>query len=179
MRLLAIDPGPEQSAWLVWLEDAVEDMGIEPNDSLLAKVRRGCFANCQAVAIEKVASFGMPVGAEVFETVFASGRFAEACRGIPLYRPSRMSIKMHLCHSARANDATIRQALIDRFGGKEHAIGRKAAPGPLYGVHADLWSALAVAVTIAAVRNHEVYIAELEEAIRLLEERSRRDSVME
>jgi hypothetical protein len=29
------------------------------------------------------------------------------------------------------------------------AIGRKAAPGPLYGISRDVWSALAVAVTYA------------------------------
>jgi len=46
-----------------------------------------------------------------------------------------------------ANDASIRQALIDRFGGKDAAIGRKASPGPLHGIAADVWSALALAVT--------------------------------
>jgi hypothetical protein len=29
------------------------------------------------------------------------------------------------------------------------AVGRKAAPGPLFGIHADVWSALAIAVTYA------------------------------
>lgn len=38
-------------------------------------------------------------------------------------------------------------ALIDRFGGKDAAIGRKATPGPLYGITKDLWSALAIAIT--------------------------------
>ncbi|HET6477318.1 MAG TPA: hypothetical protein VFH93_14740 [Thermoleophilia bacterium] len=43
-------------------------------------------------------------------------------------------------------DANIRQALLDRFGGPA-AVGRKAAPGPLYGIARDVWSALAIAVT--------------------------------
>ena len=30
---------------------------------------------------------------------------------------------------------------------KAAAIGRKAAPGPLYGISRDVWSALAIAVT--------------------------------
>jgi hypothetical protein len=34
----------------------------------------------------------------------------------------------------------------DRFGGSA-AVGRKAAPGPLYGISRDVWSALAIAVT--------------------------------
>lgn len=46
-----------------------------------------------------------------------------------------------------AKDANVRQALINRFGGKDAAIGRKAAPGPLYGISRDMRSALAIAVT--------------------------------
>jgi hypothetical protein len=150
MRLLAIDPGPTRSAWLTWDDTyKVEGFGINANDALIAEIRRGVFANCQAIAIEKVASYGMPVGAEVFETVFWSGQFAEASRPLPLYRPTRAAIKMHLCHSMRANDPSIRQALIDRFATPEQpAIGLKKSPGPLYGISADVWSALAVAVTI-------------------------------
>ena len=53
---------------------------------------------------------------------------------------------MHFCNSVQAKDGNIRQALIDRFGGKEGAIGKKKTPGPLYGVHAHEWPALAVAV---------------------------------
>src|SRR3990167_6090451 len=54
----------------------------------------------------------------------------------------------HLCHDSRAKDGNIRAALIDRFGpGKDRAIGRKATPGPLFGVSSDVWSALAIAVT--------------------------------
>jgi hypothetical protein len=55
---------------------------------------------------------------------------------------------LQLCGSSRANDATIRQALLDRYGpGREKAVGTKANPGPLYGIKADLWQALALAVT--------------------------------
>ena len=46
-------------------------------------------------------------------------------------------------------DLKYRAALIDRFGGKDKAIGCKSAPGPLYSVKADAWSALALATTFA------------------------------
>jgi hypothetical protein len=59
----------------------------------------------------------------------------------------RRAVKLALCGDSRAKDANIRQALIDRFGGKDAAVGRKAAPGPLYGISRDVWSALAIAVT--------------------------------
>ena len=91
----------------------------------------------------------MPVGREVFDTVFWSGRFAQAW-GASFALLPRREVKLHLCHSAKATDATIRQALLDQFGGKERAIGTKKTPGPLYGIHKDLWSCLALAVTYAA-----------------------------
>ena len=57
---------------------------------------------------------------------------------------------MHLTNSARAKDANVRQALLDKFGpGKEKAVGKKATPGPLDGLTGDCWSALGVAVTAA------------------------------
>jgi hypothetical protein len=104
-----------------------------------------------AVAIEQIASYGMPVGAEVFETVFWSGRFAEAAyaRMRRVTRIPRMEVKMHLCHNSRAKDANIRQALIDRLG----APGTKKAPGTTYGIKADEWAALAVAVTFSDKRS--------------------------
>ena len=58
----------------------------------------------------------------------------------------RRAVKLALCGDSRAKDANIRQELIDRFGGSA-AIGRKAAPGLLYGISRDASSALAIAVT--------------------------------
>jgi len=101
-----------------------------------------------------IASYGMPVGATIFETCFWIGRFREAWRG-PCVRLTRNRVKQHICHSARAKDSNIRQALIDRYGpGKERAIGRKAMPGPLYGVKSDLWAALAVGLTFLDQRGN-------------------------
>ncbi len=104
-------------------------------------------------AIEMIASYGMPVGAEVFQTCVWIGRFIETLERGDMKEEHielmpRQKVKLALCQSARANDASIRQALIDRYGpGKDKAIGSKKIPGPLYGLKADLWSALAVGVT--------------------------------
>lgn len=62
------------------------------------------------------------------------------------YRLPRLQVKPHLFRNSRAKDANIRAALLDRFGGREVAIGRKAAPGPLDGVHGDLWASVALAI---------------------------------
>lgn len=151
MTILAIDPGNEQSAFVMFDNGRITHMGKVPNELLIVELRRECggdLSTAECVAIEMVASYGMPVGREVFDTVLWTGRFIEAADR-PHTLVYRKDVKLHLCHSPRANDATIRQALIDRFGGKERAVGNKKQPGPLYGVKADIWSALAIAVTHA------------------------------
>jgi hypothetical protein len=152
LSVLAIDPGSERSAW-VYLRDGVpKNFGMDENRHVRTEICAGVSAT-DDVVIEMIASYGMAVGAEVFETCVWIGRFMEALThsSVPpssIARIKRMEVKSHLCHRGNAKDANIRQALIDRFGpGKEKAIGTKAAPGPLYGMKADLWAALAVGVT--------------------------------
>lgn len=141
MKVLGIDPGPENSALVVFDGERVSECWYTENEVLLSELKRA--ACVFPLAIEKIASFGMPVGAEVFETVYWSGRFAQAYGVEHVERITRIDVKMHLCHNTRAKDGNIRQALIDRFG----KCGTKKKPGPLYGISGDLWSALAVAVT--------------------------------
>jgi hypothetical protein len=151
MMTLAIDPGTTQSQYVVWDGQRVLDHGLALNEVLLDFLDG--FQNHKELrpCIEMVASYGMAVGREVFETVYWIGRFDERLRalGTNPVRVFRKDVKLHLCHTNKAKDANIRQALIDRFGGKERAIGRKAAPGPLYGISSHAWAALALAVTFA------------------------------
>jgi hypothetical protein len=142
--VLAIDPGTTRSAWLRFDAVRPQGFGITANDVLVQALRSGGLP--EVVVIEKVESYGMAVGAEVFDTVFWSGRFAEAASRVAVVMLPRRAVKLALCGDSRAKDANIRQALIDRFGGSA-AVGRKAAPGPLYGISRDVWSALAIAVT--------------------------------
>jgi hypothetical protein len=142
--VLAIDPGSARSAWLQYDGTLPGRFGIATNDVLVRALRTGGLPD--VVVIEKVESYGMAVGAEVFDTVLWAGRFAEAAHRVPVVLLPRRAVKLALCGDSRAKDANIRQALIDRFGGSA-AVGRKAAPGPLYGISRDVWSALAIAVT--------------------------------
>ena len=109
-------------------------------------------------ACEMVASYGMPVGREVFETVLWIGRFWEAFDG-DMEFVYRKDVKMHLCHTTRAKDANVRQALLDKTpstgAGATPQIGTKKEPGPLYGIKSHLWSALAVAVYYAETQLEE------------------------
>lgn len=144
-HVIGLDPGPERSALVEFDGHAVLTTVYDINDEVLKELQAARVRKC-CLVIEQVASFGMPVGAEVFETVFWSGRFAEAYGFVDVHRIKRLEVKMAICHDSRAKDANIRQAIIDQYGGKEKAIGRKACPGPLHGISGDLWSALAVAI---------------------------------
>lgn len=151
MRLLAIDPGYVQSAYLILEDGALREFDIQPNRVVIETIR-AVNLDYTVAGIEMVASYGMAVGREVFETVYWIGRFDEAIRyssGINPQRIERMKVKMHLCHNSRASDSNIRQALLDRYGpGQQAACGTKGKPGPLYGIKKDLWAALALAVTV-------------------------------
>lgn len=155
MKLLAIDPGDEMSALLVYTDspECLDSHGIFPNERVLELIDELALDGVDECVIEMVASYGMAIGRDVLETIFWIGRFAErweARRGSPAARLIRRQVKMHLCHNATANDSNLRAALIDRFGpGKAKAVGTKKDQGPLYGVKADIWQALALAVTYA------------------------------
>lgn len=144
MIVVGLDPGPTESA-LAWYADGEPLRGeILPNAMLRDRLRRADLRGAELLAVEMVACYGMPVGAETFETCVWIGRFVEAW-GRPFVLIPRLKVKMHLCHDSRAKDGNVRQALIDRIGPQ----GTKRAPGPTYGLRGHIWSAVAVAITAA------------------------------
>lgn len=141
--LLAIDPGTTHSAWVVW-DGTVKAHGYEDNATIVARLTNLGFG-AHTLAVEMIASYGMAVGREVFETCVWIGRFIQAWAPGVHRLVYRRDVKLELCGSVRAKDANIRQALLDRVGPQ----GKKATPGPTYGIKGDEWAALGVAVTAA------------------------------
>lgn len=152
--ILAIDPGNTESGWCLIRREDYRPLrfGKVPNAELLSLISAGDIEP-DAVAIEMVASYGMAVGREVFETCVWIGRIMqesiEYLGGVPVELIFRIDEKLTLCHSPRANDATIRQALIDRFAMHDLKTGKgtKAKPDWFYGFAKDMWAAYAVGVT--------------------------------
>jgi hypothetical protein len=147
--ILAIDPGTTESGWVEYEAGRVVVSGVSSNYELVTKL---IGHHAQKLAIEMIASYGMPVGKEVFETCVWIGRFI-AAYGKPLSNMQsffvyRKDVKLHLCGTSKAKDGNIRQALIDKLGPQ----GTKANPGPTYGVKSHAWAALAVAVTAAETK---------------------------
>ena len=154
MNVIGIDPGHTQSAVVHLVENRIVFKGKFGNEQVRFMLSSSPgfpfvgtandLLSADVLLIEKIASYGMPVGEEVFETVYWSGRFAESWKG-RLERLTRNQVKMALCYRTKGvNDSVIRQRLIDMHGGKAVAIGNKKQPGPLYGVKADEWAALAL-----------------------------------
>lgn len=150
-NVLAIDPGNIESGIVLIAPDYKPIMAKKaPNEYLLDEITNND-ADFVEVVIEMVASYGMSVGASVFETCVWIGRFQQRLEdlGKKITRMPRMRVKMNLCHTAAAKDSNITQALIDRFAPdvRNHGKGTKAAPGWFYGFKADIWQAYALGVT--------------------------------
>lgn len=154
MTILAIDPGTTESGWVVYDGRNVVASGVFDNAGMLETVMD---TPAQRLAIEMIASYGMAVGREVFETCVWIGRFKQAFRDPDAVElVYRKDVKLHLCGTTKAKDPNVRQALLDLFprtgGGKTPQIGTKSQPGPLYGVSSHAWPALGVAITATAAR---------------------------
>lgn len=154
--LLAIDPGYEQTAAVLLAGETVKEFAIVKNESLLEHLRH--LPGVSRIVIEEIASYGMPVGREVFQTVRWAAKFEQVLldRGLSVVYLPRLKVKLALCKSPKANDATIRQAIIDHYGpGRDKAIGVKKTPGPLYGFKADCWAALALGMAWNQIENEK------------------------
>lgn len=155
-KIFAIDPGNEESAYVV-MEPGYEFVrgmfGKFPNEMVLESLGNmgHIYGSDVIFVIEMVASYGMAVGKEVFDTCVWIGRFTQAAvaMGCTVEYVYRMEEKMALCHDSRAKDTNIRQALIDRFAvfDKKTGKGTKKKPDTFFGFSKDVWSAAAVGVT--------------------------------
>lgn len=155
MTILAIDPGNTHSGIALIEPGTCRPLKVAkmPNEDVLDLIASTEYDH---LSIEMIASYGMAVGKEVFDTCVWIGRFIEQHRHWESSRAEpaehalvyRREVKLHHCHSAKAKDANITQALIDRFayGQPNRGKGTKAAPGWFYGFAADIWQAYALAV---------------------------------
>lgn len=142
--ILAIDPGSTESAYAV-LDPNRDGLPVTfgkcANNDMFDVLQENSWA---IVVIERVACYGMAVGASVFDTCYWGGRFQQACPDPDAVQwVFRKEVKLHLCGSPRAKDANIRQAIIDRFGG----LQATKKGGPLHKCSKDMWAAIAVGLT--------------------------------
>lgn len=153
--IIAIDPGCTESGYVVVRHDGNEitqvvDKGKVENKEIYSVMNQYLAYD---LAIEMVACYGMPVGAEVFDTCVWIGQFLREANTRKLARKIKLIYrkeeKLNLCGTPAAKDANIVQAMIDRYayGQPNKGKGTKKQPGFFYGFAKDVWQAMAVAVT--------------------------------
>ena len=146
MRIFAVDPGPNMSAFVLWNteEQRIENKGLVKNEAVEVLISQGDF---DMLAIEMIASYGMPVGQSVFWTCVAIGSFAKCLSIYPPHKLKfvyRKDVKLHFCGAVKAKDAHISQVLKDLL---EPGLKPREKPkGVLKGVKKDEWQALAIAI---------------------------------
>lgn len=158
MRILAIDPGNTESGYVMVNENLEPIEFAKVQNDLMEKLLYS-IPGINQVVIERIASYGMAVGKEVFETCEEIGRLSLLAefREIPVAYVYRKDEKLAICGSPKANDANIRRALIDRFAKHDlkNGKGTKNNPDWFYGFKADIWAAYAVGVTWLDMKKEE------------------------
>lgn len=156
-----IDPGTTHSGWVTLDGMDVVEAGYDENETLASMIRDMKFAN-QTIGIEMIASYGMPAGESLFETVYWIGVFDECSSSgmvknfYKIYRKQDREfpgVCMYICKNNKAKDANIKRAILDMYeptgGGAEGRVGTKKEPGPLFKLKglSHCWQAMAVAIT--------------------------------
>ena len=156
---MAVDPGNTESAYVLLDAESLRPCEFEKieNRRLLQYIfdlRNRITQEEKIVAfiIERVASYGLAVGRDVFETCEWIGRFTQCIYSNYGKEPEfiyRKEEKVYICGDLKAKDANIRRALIDRFAQRDlkNGKGTKKDPDWFYGFSADVWSAYAVAIS--------------------------------
>ena len=156
MTILAIDSGNEESAYVLMDSETYKpiEFGKVGNPLMLIKMNE---LKYDKLILEMIASYGMPVGASVFETCVWIGRFIQNRKCPDFEYIYRKEEKMNLCNSMKAKDSNIRQALIDRFAQFDFKNGKgtKGNKDFFYGFSKDVWSAFAVGVTYLDKQNEK------------------------
>ena len=143
MKILAIDPGPEQSAAVVW---SIEDSKIIAHWQCLNRLFRAALhswkSDIDMCVIEDMEFYGKVMNSSSFDTLKFIGMVQEI-----FYTKHHLvifpEIALHFCNSRnRVKTSNINAVLVHRFGGK----GTKKNPGLFYGIKEHEWSAVAVAV---------------------------------
>lgn len=161
--ILAIDPGNVESGWVIYQNGRILDKGITVNPDLILMLDTWIPSwhdkyPIDIMVLEMVQSYGDVVGQTVFETVFWIGRFYERWAGTA-DRMYRKKVKHWLGLPPSAGDTqvnhTVRQYFSPTGGGKDPYKGIKKQPGPLFGVHDDIWAALALAIAYEEKSRYE------------------------
>lgn len=157
---VAIDPGAKESGYVVLTGKTVNEHGKIPNQTVIDYLL-DVYAGRQVV-LERPTLYGV-AGDDLLQTCIWFGRFFQACPGTADWLTRGDVVRYWTGRAVLSKpkdapegykqpkpDAVLKQLIIDRYGGKDVAIGKGPTkkspgnPGPLFGVEKDAWQALAL-----------------------------------
>lgn len=161
MRLLAVDPGTNKSAYCMMTESCMPiSAGDVDNDTVLRLVEEGEYDRMAIECMESRA--GAMIGKSTYETCIWIGRFMQVAmqRGKPVAKVYRSEEKSLLIPSKKnklpplpegigaTTDAKIRASLIAKYAkhDKKNGKGTRHDKDVFYGFQGDMWAAFAVGV---------------------------------
>jgi len=166
MIVLGIDPGPEthgavlydsEARRVLWSSKAITSFDLR--DYLIRE-----WAKPDVIVIERPAAMGaLGVGivGHMLDTAWEAGALWGELWQIFWEKPQRMTRREVLRHlgvlsGKGSSDARVRAACIadHETPGGPPAVGRKAKPGPLYGVSSHAWQALGLVLAWLETQQH-------------------------
>lgn len=145
---ISVDAGTLQSGYIVlengWGKIKIKEFGIVENDEIFRLFDKYAIDRA-VICMEMINPMGMRIGRSTIDTIFWIGRFFDRAKTLECEPVliERQIVKKTLCHKMRANDSTIRSALIKIYG----EPGVKKNPGFTYGIKSHIWQALACVTT--------------------------------
>ena len=161
-KILGIDPGSKQSAYVIYDSETMDLLRFDilDNETMLGLIsvlgRSKLFSDITVdeLAIEYPRPRGQMMTWQLVDTICWIGRFVQAAGG-KWTKIDRKDVKMKLCGTLMyitenedgtkkrkgVTDANVRSAIISRYEEKfqtDNAIGKKKTPGVLYGVSKDV-----------------------------------------
>ena len=118
---IAIDPGNEQTGWVVALKDNSKLIYKNKDNNTVLYKKISYFLkneNVIKVGIEYPSSYGMPVNQTLLDTCTIIGILIQIClsNNIKVELIFRKSVKMFLCNSVRAKDAEVNSRVREYVG---------------------------------------------------------------
>jgi len=155
MRILAIDPGPAESAWVLMENLKIKQSNKEANDDIRQSLEYDYWDH-DILAMEEIVGRKW-AGREITDSAFWSGRLCEASVA-SFTLINRSKIRWHIGQDKGTNDSKIITRLIERFTpdlyqqfvDKEltrNKMVNAAREKYFKGFVADIWQAYALGVT--------------------------------
>lgn len=147
LQVYSVDPGQTISGWCCYSANTPVAAGVDENETVLAMIQAN---GPSALILERVQNYGRILGRSTFDTIYWTGRFAQAGyeRGHTVQRLYFADVREHFCgRRSKVKERDVWLKIVERYGGAEIAVGTRKQPGTIAHVKGHARSAFALALT--------------------------------